>query len=767
MSNIINTKYSLRSTKRRKIEYSHINPYHNELNIKPSQIIKNVRKIVESKELEYIYGKFNYHIDIMKRYIDRDMFDLIIMNDSTVIEIADYLDYHTWESDSKNYIQKLITNAGFSNIIIIWFLTYDSDHIPIVMSTFNNYNYQTKTYLSKHEYLIPIADYKINNQWVSASKTRNCMLDDPIIDYLDYNKIYEPDDLNLNIPDRKRKYSSIDTTDEFLKILFANGIEFEKRIVDKLKEDLSKDIITILDTTDRTKLFKNTTDPVYAYITKYMMTQGYGIIYQGVLHDPETQTYGLPDLMIRSDFINKIFDEEIETDERILESTGQLPYYIVDIKNSTMHLSAKNDNVLNYVNTKPFKGQIAIYHQILSKMQNYDTSKGFILASKWTRKQRDITYQSTNPFDRLGIIDFSNNDSLYLKSSIDAIKWIQLVKDPFNNLNCLEPNHLNLYPNMCNQTDGKFKKVKKHLAKRNYEITNLWMCGPKHRSNAFKSNIKKWSDPKLNSNILGLTGKTASTVDLMLNLNRSDNLNIYPDKIKSRLYDWTDRNKLAFYVDFETINPNIFNLLNPADIYDLEIDSSNYNDLIFMIGVGYSVNNEWKFESFIAKDLSDQSQITIINQMIDLIKNIAKENNINYEDCNIYHWSSFEQIILNKLTSKYNITHPKFKWADILKIFHEEPIIIKGALNFSIKTIGKAMFDLGMIQTYWNSDSSCSNGLDAMYQSYQIYSKREKSNINTDNCSIEDDPQMITIAEYNMIDCKIMWDILNGLMPFI
>jgi hypothetical protein len=79
-----------------------------------------------------------------------------------------------------------------------------------------------------------------------------------------------------------------------------------------------------------------------------------------------------------------------------------------------------------------------------------------------------------------------------------------------------------------------------------------------------------------------------------------------------------------------------------------------------------------------------------------------------------------------------------------------------------------------MIQTYWNNPNTesdqnqniiaCANGLDAMYQSYQIYTDRE-NNKNISN-SIDQDPQMKIIQEYNMIDCKIMWDILNALVRF-
>lgn len=62
-----------------------------------------------------------------------------------------------------------------------------------------------------------------------------------------------------------------------------------------------------------------------------MIKKGIPIIYQGVLHDQKNKVYGLPDLIVRGDFINKIFNAEIDvyTDKK---SINNYPYYIIDIK---------------------------------------------------------------------------------------------------------------------------------------------------------------------------------------------------------------------------------------------------------------------------------------------------------------------------------------------------------------------------------------------------------------------------------------------------
>jgi hypothetical protein len=424
-----------------------------------------------------------------------------------------------------------------------------------------------------------------------------------------------------------------------------------------------------------------------------------------------------------------------------------------------LHLSARADTILNYSGIKPYKGQIAVYHQILSKIQNYDTGTGFIMASKWTRKHRDNTYQCTNPFDRLGIIDFANNDVHYLDLTEEAIKWNKLIREPNNSLNCLEPNNPNLYPNMSNTNDGKYHKVKKYLAEKNHEITDIWMCGPKQRTKALENNCSKWSDPKVDSEILGFNGNTAKTVDLILKINRTNSEKIsdliHPKRIESSFGSWRNRNKLSFYIDFETLNSTAF---VQREWSDIEINNPNANDIIFMIGIGHSVKNKWSYKCFIADDLSMNSQKKIINQMTNYINDISKNHKENPQNVNLYHWSNFEPLILSKACAKYGITMPIFNWTDILKIFHEEPIVIKGALNFSLKSIGKAMYKLGLIETIWSESDAIKNGLDAMFQAYMIYSNPNP---------IKFKKEMDIIESYNHVDCKIMWDILNALNHYV
>lgn len=722
------------------------NPYYKTLNLTKNRVITLLKQFLLKQKLIKKKDKFNHKI--VK--INDNLIEHCFINSNRLIVMADYDDFHSESS----YINKVLSNNNCKKIIIVWYLST----IPIVFNIYNKNSGINLNYTITTKYLSSYPNYKIDHNWISASKTRNCSLDDPLIDYLEYNAIYEPDDLTKS---KKRKYGEISgyrntntsfNSDTFQSVIFSNGNDFEKKIVDKLKTDYPNDFITIIDTSVFDKsTHQKIRDPSYFYKTVDTINSKKGIIYQGVLHDIDLKCYGLPDLIVRGSILNQLCNNKLTLSPNL--------YYIVDIKSSNLHLASKSDNILNSSNVKPFKTQIAIYHNILSKIQKNDTKTAFILSSGWTRKQKNISYGSNNPFDRLGVIDFDNYDKDYMTDALEAVEWNQLIRNPESSktLNCLEPNNINLYPNMSNNNDGNFKRIKRYLANKNDEITNIWMCGPKNRALAIANGITKWSDPKLNSKIMNINGKTGEIIDLMLKFNRNelgDSL-IYPATIKSDYNEWYNGDKLAFYVDFETVNCNIFESKEIVCDLDGDMTRDRDNDLIFMIGVGYSVLNNWDYKCLIVESLSDDHQKDLIKQMFNYIKEIQDKYN-DHTDVNLYHWSNFEPTVLNKLCNKYDIEKPLYRWTDILKLFQSEPILIKGALNFSLKTVGRMMYEHKLIDVYW-SESNCKNGLDAMYQAYQIYAKHKNDG------SIRDNQQMKIIEEYNLIDCKIMWAILNRL----
>jgi hypothetical protein len=90
-------------------------------------------------------------------------------------------------------------------------------------------------------------------------------------------------------------------------------------------------------------------------------------------------------------------------------------------------------------------------------------------------------------------------------------------------------------------------------------------------------------------------------------------------------------------------------------------------------------------------------------------------------------------------------------------VFVSEPIVVKGSLNFNLKSIGRAMYDLKYVKTLW-SDDGPSDGFGAMIDAVKYY--KNKSNFGD---SIENKKNFQSIIDYNEIDCKIIWEIVDYL----
>ena len=73
-----------------------------------------------------------------------------------------------------------------------------------------------------------------------------------------------------------------------------------------------------------------------------------------------------------------------------------------------------------------------------------------------------------------------------------------------------------------------------------------------------------------------------------------------------------------------------------------------------------------------------------------------------------------------------------------------------------MKGIAKAMHHHNLIETIWDSDNPCSNGLTAMVLAWKVYNKTKIKDIHKH-------PVIQDIIKYNIIDCKVLWEIINYL----
>ena len=129
------------------------------------------------------------------------------------------------------------------------------------------------------------------------------------------------------------------------------------------------------------------------------------------------------------------------------------------------------------------------------------------------------------------------------------------------------------------------------------------------------------------------------------------------------------------------------------------------------------------------------------------------------EKCHFVHWYPAEPICYRKLKHRMlrcGSRLPDIDFMDLYQLFRNEPITVNGALNFSLKSIAKSMNAHRLIKTSWDSNNPCSNGLNAMLLAHKAYQE-------SDSPLDESNVIMHNIIHYNMVDCKVLWEIISYL----
>jgi hypothetical protein len=586
---------------------------------------------------------------------------------------------------------------------------------------------------------------------IAASTVRNYLLNDPLLDYLKEYNIMAIDNVPYKAAQSKTNInSSYSNSDTFTKYIMDAGIEFEEELYKIIKKE--HQIVKVAE------YFQAKSQDKFNETIK-LMKQGVPIIYQGVLHNFDNKTFGLPDLMVRSDYLNKLMGYEVIDDiESKLKATKlgtKWHYKIIDIKHSNIPLRSDGIHILNSESIPAYKGQIYIYTHALNKIQGVNINKAFIWGKKYFWESKGIKYERNDFLHKLGVIDYDNIDSEYVNQTNDAIKWNKLVRNDGLNWSLLPvPSRSELYPNMKNDKDGYMRVIKNELNEKINEITSIIYCGIKHRQTAHQNRIYKWTDPKCSAKNMGFNpkGKQSIIVDSVLNINRQTKEIIRPQYINHDRLNWYNYHKdqMEFYLDFETLNSNFGSIIKDGII------SYNTNQYIFMIGIGHIFKKKWVFKTFIMKDKSYEAEINMFNEFHKYVNNILSINNKRI--AKFYHWSGAEPsayLSFKRRNSNIHFKDSNFMFYDLYKVFISEPVVIKGALNFSLKTIAKVLKSYSMIDTCWDQSSPCSNGLNAMILANRIYENHKDKLI---DC-VQSDSVMKEIIQYNEVDCKVMYEI--------
>ncbi len=600
--------------------------------------------------------------------------------------------------------------------------------------------------------VVPATDAEWD-EWVSASRVRNRLLDNPLLDWLD---LYG--EANGFVRDE------VEEPHDFLQFLFGQGNAFEAAVVEHLRGLVEVRTILPEDSTHEQRQ-----DLAFAEATFAAMAEGVPIIFQGSLRDPESRTYGGPDLLVRSDVLAELFPKSLPAAEAAVPAPdlniGDRHYRVVDIKFSTLHLAAGGE-LGNGGSAPAYKAQVYIYNRALGRLQGYLPPEAFVLGRGWDQTRRGETTRCDSCMDLVAPVanDYASYGRGRLSDQVDqAVEWLRRVRREGQDWHALpEPSVEELRPNAKGDA-GEWSSAVKEIVKQGEDLTQLWWVGVAKRRDANREGITRWTDPRVTPKAVGVEGRTtAPNLQALLDVNREPGPDVRPARIAAARSEWIDEAPVEFYVDFETVG-------------DLDDDFSRIpkrggQPLIFMVGCGHLEAGEWVFECFIADRLDEPSEAKVIDNWFEHMTAV-RDRLAPGVDPKVIHWSPHETITLetafDAAVKRHQATgwehtrtrqpwpHPN--WFDFLKrVMKEEPVVVRGAHGFGLKAVTNGMHALGLVETSW--DEGPADGLGAMVGAWWCDREAERS-----GGSMRDLEVMKGIERYNEVDCKAMMELVRYL----
>ena len=132
------------------------------------------------------------------------------------------------------------------------------------------------------------------------------------------------------------------------------------------------------------------------------------------------------------------------------------------------------------------------------------------------------------------------------------------------------------------------------------------------------------------------------------------------------------------------------------------------------------------FKCFILEDFSRKEEKRIINEWLNYMDTLSIKYSIH--NPKIYHWSKAEPTFYKQaiLRNKQIFDWKKLNFIDILDVFKNEPISIKGVLSYGLKDVSKGLYKLGFIKTIWKDDM---DGRIALLEALDAMNKSKRDNL--------------------------------------
>jgi hypothetical protein len=584
------------------------------------------------------------------------------------------------------------------------------------------------------------------SDWVAAGRTCNWILGDPILDWL---RAYGAA-AGFRRDDEREGY---DEATDFRRFVLEKGIAFEAGVMRILAERTT--VVSIAEGSEDARSLAK------ARATLDALRAGTPVVAQAVLRNPANRTYGVADLLVRSDLLATWFPELLSWEEATVGAPGlgadHHHYRPIDIKFHSFDLTA-DGHAGGSASQLAYSAQVWTYAEALGRLQGYTPPSSYLLGRTWQQGDE----RGEGCLDRLARVDHDrwlvNRETSLADLAAEAAGWIRRLRVEGSAWRVLpEPTVPELYPHARNSEDQPWHAAKREIADAIGELTLLPAMNPERRAVAHVAGYRRWTDAGVSAATLGVTSDAfAARLNAVLAANKAPQATVLPERIVRADPAWRHGPAVEFYVDFETVS-------------NLDDDFSRLPDVggqgqIVQIGCGHlDPAGVWQFAQWTVDALGPVEEGRILGSWLDYMATICAAAAERLAAARINHWSPAEPVNLETAYNSARTRHPDadwptdLPWFDILeRVVRAEPVSVTGAFNFGLKAIAKAMHAAGFIPTTWGDGPT--DGLGAMIGTWSAARAAAGA-----ASAMSQHPLMLEIARYNEVDCRVMAEVLTWL----
>jgi len=610
--------------------------------------------------------------------------------------------------------------------------------------------------------------------WTSASKIYNYNIGDACSDVINPPKCYKRfKGYNYNYTNTYLANSNYKKTTNTMKYLFSKGYEFEALVFNDLITKFGDDCVVDLNGSHKNCMgstsfakFDQTVDE---------MAKGTPIILSAVVHNYKKKYTGVTDIIVRSDYLSKIFTNCDYTSNHPCNFSKDWHYVVIDVKFTTLPLFSdgiylKTSDDKKY---KQYEMQVYMYTECIANIQGYNPKVGFLLGrtQKYTKNSMTVFGQSC--YDRPAIIKYKGKMTIFTKRLKQGLHWIDFLKKqshefrtPNGDIDVSSMFKYKIFPNMKIINKNPFiQQVKKMFALKTSEITLLPYCGIKQRDNAHQNGIFGFNDPKFVSGLVGIKGLRGQIVDNCVKVHpHTSNSSSSTSSSSSS----SESEKIVF--NATTVEPNFhnFNEIDSSSLLWIDVESCNTSlnidnfphksgvDIVYMITIG-NVNKHGVFKNFtfISNGISKNSEREMFERVIYTIKNIMKKR---LEKVIMVHWSNCDKRMWTMMEERHNIFVEPMAWFDACKAMNNHAFGIRNSMSYSLKSVTNALnthFPSKVTLRFNKGD----NGFEASIKAQKV------NNMNM--FEFKTHPDITEIEVYNQKDVSAMYEIVLFLTQFV